>query len=280
MPTMTRPKAMAITGMGFITSPYAALCEPAGSGREREGQTGLGSCHGSRKWMPQNRVARPATSCAPLSGRRNHCIKASGLRKSSDALAGGRTFRLSRRREGGRADERFRAGARVVRIDRESESGRFVRRLAINPAEVFYDIAALGDPLAKPLGAGAHHDISHGAALLALADRAGRCRRIPIIADDARAHRLRLPYPGNVHLGGLVVRRLPAGVAAGGKRIDLPAPLEDRRLVEIDRSFELPTDGRTGTVAPEMQHRPTVVRNDLEIVGRLSPALLLPLARY
>src|SRR5439155_11593423 len=156
---------------------------------------------------------------------------------------------------------------------------RFVRRLAIDPPEVFDDIAPLGDPFAELVGARAHDDISHRGGLLALAGRAGRCRRIPNVADDARAHRLRRAQPGDVNLGGLVIGRLLAGIAAGGKRHDLPSPLEDWRLVEIDRTCELATDRRIVTLASEVQDRLTVVRNDLEVVGRLSPGLLLPLAR-
>src|SRR4030095_11972425 len=103
----------------------------------------------------------------------------------------GNASRSSRPREDGRSDERLGAGARIVRIDRERARGRFVWRLAIDPPEVFDDIASLGDPFAELVRARAQDDISHRAGLLALADRAGRCRRIPNVADDPRAHRLR-----------------------------------------------------------------------------------------
>jgi hypothetical protein len=187
--------------------------------------------------------------------------------------------RSLRPREDGRSDERLRAGARIVRIDRERESGRALRRLAIDLTEVFDDIAALGDPFAEFVGARAQDDISHCGGLLALADRASRCRRIPNVADDARPHCLRRAQPGDVNLCGLVVDLLLAGIAAGGKRNDLPSPLEDWHLIEIDRSFEVATDRRIVTLAPEVQDLLTVVRNDLEIVGGLSPLLLLPAAR-
>jgi len=184
----------------------------------------------------------------------------------------------SRPREDGRSDERVGAGARIVRIDRERERGRVVRRLAIDPPEVFDDIAALGDSFAEFVGARAQDDISHRGNFLALADRASRCRRIPNVADDARAHRLRRAQPGDVNLGGLVVGRLLAGIAADGKRNDLPAPLEDWRLVEIEPNSEIATDRRGATLAPEAQDRLTVVRNDLEVVDGLAPALTLPVA--
>jgi hypothetical protein len=102
----------------------------------------------------------------------------------------GHTSRVcsSRPREDGRSDERFGAGARIVRIDSKREAGRVIRRLAIDPPEVFDHIAALGDPFAEILGARAQDNISHRGSLLTLADGASRCRRIPNVADDARAH--------------------------------------------------------------------------------------------
>ena len=90
---------------------------------------------------------------------------------------------------------------------------------------------------------------------------------------------LRRAQPGDVNLRGLVVGRLLAGIAAGGKRHNLPSPLDDRRLFEIDRSFEVANDRRSFTLAPQVQDRLTGVRNDLEVVGGLSPGLLLTVAR-
>src|SRR5258708_1181375 len=48
---------------------------------------------------------------------------------------------------------------------------------------------------------------------------------------------------------------------------------------EIDRSFEVATDRRTVTLAAEVKGSLTAVRNDLEVVGGLSPGLLFPAAR-
>ena len=44
-------------------------------------------------------------------------------------------------------------------------------------------------------------------------------------------------------MGGLVVGRFPAGIATSRKRTDLPPPLENTRLIEIDRIFEIGVNG-------------------------------------
>src|SRR5882724_1304965 len=89
----------------------------------------------------------------------------------------------SRLCEGDPSDERFGAGGRIVRIDRERERGEILRSLPIDLPEVFDDVATLGDPLAELAASRAQDDIGNGAGLLAFADRANPCRRIPDVAD-------------------------------------------------------------------------------------------------
>src|SRR5581483_10454784 len=146
--------------------------------------------------------------------------------------------------------------------------------------EVGDDIAALREPLAELRRARADDDVGDGAGLLALADRPDWQRGVPHVPDDARADRLGKPRPHDEDLRRLVVRRLLARVAALRQLDDLPRPLEDRRLLDVDLALDLAADGRALVDALHVQGRAAVALLDLEVVLRAAPVLCFPFRRH
>src|SRR5262245_10368935 len=181
-----------------------------------------------------------------------------------------------RLREEDRAHEPLGRGVGVVRVDGDRYGGRINRDVAVDLLEIVDHVTPLGHPLAELGGAGAQHDVGDGAGLLALADRADWLRGVPHVADDLRAHRLRNARPHDEDLPGLVVSGLVAGVRALGQHGDLPLPLEDGCLLEVDLALDLLGDGRALVDALHVERLAPVVADDREVVLRAAPVLALP----
>src|SRR5206468_8477433 len=107
-------------------------------------------------------------------------------------------------------------------------------------------------------------------------DGAGGGAGVPDVADDPRAHLRREAGEGDVELGGLVVRLLAARVPALGQDDDLPAPVQDRVLLDVD--LHLLGDGRAVVLAPEVEHAGLALAAALEAVLRAAPVLAFPAA--
>ena len=104
--------------------------------------------------------------------------------------------------------------------------------------------------------------------LLARHEAADRRGRIPDVADDARTDCLREVRPRHVDLSRLVVGALLRGVGALGKLDDPPAPLENRRLLEVDLALDVLADRRAVDLALEVEHAMAVVLDDGHVVLR------------
>src|SRR5207237_8878762 len=158
-------------------------------------------------------------------------------------------------------------------------AGRVVVCFAVDLLEVFADVALLGDPLVEIGRPRVHDDVGDGARLLALADRPHGLRRVPHVADDARAHGLGEPRPGDEDLARLVVRRLLARVGALGQPDRLPLPLEHRRVLEVDLALDLLVYRSAVVDALHGERVAALVLDDLEVlVVRRAPVLRLPVA--
>src|SRR5256886_495202 len=107
--------------------------------------------------------------------------------------------------------------------------------------------------------------------LLTLHDETLGGLRVPDVADDPGPELSGKARPHDVELGGLVVRVFVARVGAHRQGDDPPAPLEDRRRLEVD--LHLLGDHRTVALAPEVQHAVAVVLFDREVVLREAPRL-------
>src|SRR2546427_507564 len=88
-----------------------------------------------------------------------------------------------------------------------------------------------------------------------------------------RRHRLREARPDHIELSRLVVGTLFPAVAVLGQRDRLPAPLENRRLLEIDLAFDVLPDGRALDLTPEVKDPVALVLFDGHVVLRQSPGL-------
>ena len=164
-------------------------------------------------------------------------------------------------------------------MPKEIAAGLVGRVLAVDPLEVLADVAALGDPLPEVGRSRANHDVGHRPGLLALEHGPHRRRRVPDVADDLGAERLREAGPDDVDLGGLVVRRRPPRVGALRQRRDLPGPLEDRRLGEPHLAPDVLVDVRAVARALHVHHALAVLLDHREVVRRATPVLLVPAGR-
>src|SRR2546427_2040946 len=126
-------------------------------------------------------------------------------------------------------------------------------------------------PISELGGPGAHDDVGDRARLLTLHDETLGGLRVPDVADDPGPELSGKARPHDVELGGLVVRVFAARVGALRQGDDPPAPLEDRRRLEVD--LHLLGDHRTVALAPEVQHAVAVVLFDREVVLREAPRL-------
>src|SRR5262249_55336902 len=92
-------------------------------------------------------------------------------------------------------------------------------------------------------------------------------------ADDLRPHRLREARPDDVDLRRLIVGGLLAAVPVLGQRDGLPAPLQNRRLLEVDPTADVAPDCRALDLALQTQDAMALVLLDRHVVLRQPPGL-------
>lgn len=105
--------------------------------------------------------------------------------------------------------------------------------MCLTGVDYFSDVAPLRPPLPELRRPRSDYDVRHRYGLLALHERSGRGHVAPHAPKNPRAHGRREARPVHVDLQHLIVRRAMADVPAGGQGDPLPAPFQDRRVLEV-----------------------------------------------